>query len=252
MSSTQRRQVREEVADPLAALAVLLELPLRPDDPPLVLLAAPAERLDGDRLAVELVQLRLVVERVDLARPAVHEQEDDALGLRRRSAAASGRAGWPTGVGAVGARRRRVAEEAVAGEQAGQASAGEPGRRPPRGTRGGSGRRSCRRAGSGSWSVHRRGRPPSGSAGRFNRGRRIRSGSAPPGRTPRAPRRRRRRRWPSSAVDQVDARGGPRRRSGSRPVARRRASATCAAGSSPASRRRRAARTAACSLRNGR
>ena len=53
MSSTQVAEVREEVADPLAALAVLLELPLRPDDAALVLLAAAAERLDRDRLAVE-------------------------------------------------------------------------------------------------------------------------------------------------------------------------------------------------------
>src|SRR6185437_9294364 len=74
-------QVREEVADPLAALPVLLELPLRPDDPPRVLVAAAAERLHGDRLAVQAVQLRLVVEGVDVAGAAVHEQEDDALGL---------------------------------------------------------------------------------------------------------------------------------------------------------------------------
>ena len=58
MSSTQLRQVREQVADPLAALAVLLELPLRPDDAALVLVPAAAEGLDGDRLAVERVELR--------------------------------------------------------------------------------------------------------------------------------------------------------------------------------------------------
>ena len=77
-------QVREQVADVLAGLAVLLELPLRPDDPALVLLAASAERLDGDRLAVELVELGLVVEGVDLAGTAVHEEEDDALGPGRQ------------------------------------------------------------------------------------------------------------------------------------------------------------------------
>ena len=47
------RQVREQVADPLAALAVLLELPLRLDDAALVLVPAAAEGLDRDRLAVE-------------------------------------------------------------------------------------------------------------------------------------------------------------------------------------------------------
>ena len=76
-----RGQVREQVADPLAALAVLLELPLRPDDPALVLLAAAAEGLHLHGLAVQAVQLRLVVERIDVAGPAVHEQEDHALRL---------------------------------------------------------------------------------------------------------------------------------------------------------------------------
>ena len=45
------------------------------------------ERL-GDRLAVELLQLRLVVEQLELARPAGHEQVDDALrprGVMRRT-----------------------------------------------------------------------------------------------------------------------------------------------------------------------
>src|SRR5690349_21680757 len=74
-------QVREQVADPLAALAVLLELPLRPDDAALVLVPAAAERLDGNRLAVERVELRLVVEGIDVTRAAVAEDEDHALGL---------------------------------------------------------------------------------------------------------------------------------------------------------------------------
>ena len=50
----------------------------------------------GIVLPSSVVQLRLVVERVDVAGPAVHEQEDDALRLGRRSAAASAPAGWPT------------------------------------------------------------------------------------------------------------------------------------------------------------
>ena len=117
-------EVREQVADHLAALAVGLEFPLRPDDAAFVLLATPAERLHGDRLAVEIVELRLVVERVDLARAAVHEQEDDALGLRsevrrlrrERVRRSRGDIGSPRG----------LAEEAVAGEQVGQAQRGEP------------------------------------------------------------------------------------------------------------------------------
>ena len=46
-------------------------------------------RVDGfanrvrDGLAVELLQLGLVVERIDVRRPADHEEEDDGLGARR-------------------------------------------------------------------------------------------------------------------------------------------------------------------------
>src|SRR5207244_2762708 len=40
-----------------------------------------AERLDRDGLAVERVELRLVVEGVDLRGAAVHEQKDDGLRL---------------------------------------------------------------------------------------------------------------------------------------------------------------------------
>src|SRR5260370_16188600 len=76
-----RGKMGKEPADVFAGLAVLAEGPLRPDDPALAATPAPAERADGDRLAVELVELRLELERVDLARPAVHEQPDDALRL---------------------------------------------------------------------------------------------------------------------------------------------------------------------------
>src|SRR5262249_15215930 len=37
-----------------------------------------------DRLAVQLDQLRLVVEKLELRRPACHEQVDDALRARRK------------------------------------------------------------------------------------------------------------------------------------------------------------------------
>ena len=59
------------------------------------------------RLAGVLLQLGLVVERVDLARAAVHHQEDDALGLRRevRRSRASGLADG-VGLAARAARRR--------------------------------------------------------------------------------------------------------------------------------------------------
>src|SRR5215475_10840434 len=74
-------QVREEVADVFAALAVLLEAPLGADDASLVAMSAAAKRAHGDGSAIEGVHVRLVVEGIDLARAAVHEQEDDALRL---------------------------------------------------------------------------------------------------------------------------------------------------------------------------
>jgi len=73
------RQVREDVRDILATLTMLAKGPFRADDASLVLLAAAAERVDVDRLAVQPIELGLVVERVDMAGPAVHEQEDHTL-----------------------------------------------------------------------------------------------------------------------------------------------------------------------------
>ena len=92
-------------------------------------------------LPSSVVELRLVVEGIDVARPAVHEEEDDALGLGRQ--------------------RRRLGRQRV-GElvrrsrprrpcrRSRRATAGRSGRRrrsrrrPPRGTRGGCGRRRSR------------------------------------------------------------------------------------------------------------
>ena len=73
--------------DLLPGLAELLELMLRPEAVQLLPLKlgdrlALGERL-GHRLAVHLGQLRLVVERLQMRRPAGHVQPDDALGLRR-------------------------------------------------------------------------------------------------------------------------------------------------------------------------
>src|SRR4051812_5966952 len=73
----------KQLRDPLARLAVLLEAPFRADDPPLALCATATFGFDLYRLAVEGIHLRLVVERVDMAWSAIHEQEDHALGLGR-------------------------------------------------------------------------------------------------------------------------------------------------------------------------
>ena len=76
-------QVREEIAHILAAVAPLTEFPPRLDDAALILVPATAKRFHFDRLAVHADHRRLVVERVDMAWTAVHEQKDHALRLRR-------------------------------------------------------------------------------------------------------------------------------------------------------------------------
>jgi len=76
--------VREEVADLVAALSAGAELPLGLHQRARRVLVVERERaLDGQRIAVVLEQIRLVVERVDGRRAAVHEEEDDVLGARR-------------------------------------------------------------------------------------------------------------------------------------------------------------------------
>ena len=74
--------VRKQVADRDAALAVVAELPGAAEHVADVV-ELRRVRLDLDRLAVLAVEPGLGVERIHLRRPAVHEQEDDAPGLRR-------------------------------------------------------------------------------------------------------------------------------------------------------------------------
>ena len=78
MSSAHRADVREQLADLHAALAVLLERERRSHQR--AGLALGGDRAAGQRLAVVLVEHRLGIEAVDLRQAAVHEQEDDALG----------------------------------------------------------------------------------------------------------------------------------------------------------------------------
>jgi hypothetical protein len=75
--------VREEFRDFGAALAVLLELPRAAEQ----FLARAVDEAEVDVplviLAVVPGEFRLRVEEIDVARPAVHEQRDHRLGLRR-------------------------------------------------------------------------------------------------------------------------------------------------------------------------
>ena len=73
--------VREQLADVHAALAVLLERERRTHQRAGLPLGR--HRSAGQRLAVVLVEHRLGIEAVHLREPAVHEQEDDVLRLRR-------------------------------------------------------------------------------------------------------------------------------------------------------------------------
>src|SRR5262249_41113010 len=83
-------------------------------------LLALGERL-GERLAVELAQLRLGVEALQLARPAGHAQMDDALGLGREvrplrgAGRAAGAAEQPR-QGHAAQAEGRLAEETTAGD----------------------------------------------------------------------------------------------------------------------------------------
>ena len=81
-SSTHWPTCGKQVADRDAALAVVAELPRAAEHVSHVV-ELRRMRLDLDRLPMLAVEPRLGVERVDLRRPAVHEQEDDARGLCR-------------------------------------------------------------------------------------------------------------------------------------------------------------------------
>ena len=100
-SSTHRATCGNSSLTAAPALAVLPELPGRAEQRPgLGELDAGLRERQG--LAVVALEQRLVVERVDVRRPPLHEQEDDPLGPGRRSAAGAG----PAGPRACGPTRR--------------------------------------------------------------------------------------------------------------------------------------------------
>jgi len=118
-----RGQVGEQVADPLAALAVFAEVPLGTDNPALVAAASAAEGLDGNGFAVQRIERGFVVKGIEVAGAAIHEQEDHALGLgskvripRSQRIDVGLRSGGTDPI-----------EEAIRREQAGKRQAGKPG-----------------------------------------------------------------------------------------------------------------------------
>src|SRR5713101_8225992 len=74
-------ELRKEIADPSAALAVLLELPWRLEQIE-GLARDDLGALEGQRPAVVAREKRLIVEGVDLRRAAVHKEEDHTFGAR--------------------------------------------------------------------------------------------------------------------------------------------------------------------------
>ena len=107
--------VGEPVGDPEAPLPVLLPLAPGGQQRGVALSHRRDDGLEGRRqgLAGQLVELRLGVERVDVARPPLHEQEDDALGPAR--SAPGGRRRRGRGTRRVEAEQVRQAEGAEAG-----------------------------------------------------------------------------------------------------------------------------------------
>lgn len=115
--------VGEEIADPLATFAVLLELPARLNDTALVSVSATTMSFDGDGFAIHADHGRLVIEGVHVAGAAIHEQEDDRFrgGVEMRLL-------WgkrvDVGGDAIGS-DGLLAEEAIAVEERSEAKAGE-------------------------------------------------------------------------------------------------------------------------------
>src|SRR5262249_46503768 len=78
------RELRHQVADPLPALAVLLELARARQEAGIALSELTRELAQTlrQRLATPLLEFRLRIKEVERRRPADHEHEDDRLGLR--------------------------------------------------------------------------------------------------------------------------------------------------------------------------
>ena len=85
--------VREQVADQQSRFAARLELP-RAGEQVAGLGELDSRFLAGVWLAIVLLERGLVIKRIDLRRPAVHEQEDDALGLRLEVRRPNGEGSW--------------------------------------------------------------------------------------------------------------------------------------------------------------
>ena len=74
-------EIWKEVGHILSTLPVLLKFPLWPYDSAFILFSTTPESLHVNSFPIERVKVRLVVKSVHVARPTVHEEEYDVLGL---------------------------------------------------------------------------------------------------------------------------------------------------------------------------
>ena len=104
-------QMRQQLAHPLPALAVLLEFPRAAEQ-----LAARLAVLSGERFAVVFLKLGFVIKRVEVRDAALHEEQDHALRLRRKMRFACRGARRQAGEGQVAETAQRATEHVAAGE----------------------------------------------------------------------------------------------------------------------------------------
>jgi hypothetical protein len=74
--------VGKEITNSLAALTVLLELPFGTNNPSLIPMPAATKGFDGNGFAIETIEFRLVIKRVDVRWTAVHEKKDNSFRFR--------------------------------------------------------------------------------------------------------------------------------------------------------------------------
>ena len=74
----------EEIRNVFTALAILFELPFGADHTTAVFLTAAPKGFHLNGFAIERIHLGLIIKRIHLARPTVHEQKNHVLGLGRQ------------------------------------------------------------------------------------------------------------------------------------------------------------------------
>ena len=74
----------KKTGNPLAAFAILLEIPAGLNNPALSLVSATAERLDVNRLVVHPLHRWFVIEGIDVTGTTIHIKKDDRFRFCRK------------------------------------------------------------------------------------------------------------------------------------------------------------------------